>query len=162
MARICNICGKVFDDYDEQENRSFHDYIGYGSKFDLERLDLDMCCNCFDEMLESYILPKCKYSPFMRTDGEHKKFVENESECSEQCEDCKEDCDTCDCGFCDNKDEMYTVSFKVKGCSDNIDKSRLDKRIKRIEDAENGFVNVVIELTEPELSLFEDIMFFPF
>ena len=84
MARICNMCGKVFDDFDEQEDRSFHDYIGYGSKFDLHRIDLDMCCDCFDKLLEEYILPKAKFNPIK---GEEVRF-ENEVEREKCCEKC--------------------------------------------------------------------------
>ena len=61
MARkiICNKCGKEFDIYDEQENFSIHSYqIGYGSKYDGSGLQLDLCCECMDELIDS-----CKISP---------------------------------------------------------------------------------------------------
>lgn len=59
----CTLCGKEFDMWDEQENFGFHYYIGYGSKFDTQKIDVNMCTDCFDKMLEEYILPKCKENP---------------------------------------------------------------------------------------------------
>lgn len=58
----CNICGKIFDEFDEQENFGFHSQIGYGSKYDGEVINLDFCCNCFDKILDN-IITKCKINP---------------------------------------------------------------------------------------------------
>jgi len=56
---ICNKCGKEFDVYDTQEDFSIHrSNIGYGSKHDGCDLELDLCCNCMDEIIDS-----CKISP---------------------------------------------------------------------------------------------------
>ena len=35
MNRVCNMCGKPFDMWDDQENFGFDYYVGYGSKHDL-------------------------------------------------------------------------------------------------------------------------------
>lgn len=61
--RICNICGKDFDLWDEQEDFSLRRHVGYGSEFDGSRIDLDMCCTCFDKLMNTYILPQCVISP---------------------------------------------------------------------------------------------------
>lgn len=61
--RICNMCGKDFDIWDEQEDFSIHTRAGYGSEFDEEEIDLDLCCGCFDHMMLEYIIPKCKHVP---------------------------------------------------------------------------------------------------
>lgn len=61
MARkiICNKCGKEFDIYDVQEDFTIHSQmIGYGSKYDGSSLQLDLCCECMDELIDS-----CKISP---------------------------------------------------------------------------------------------------
>ena len=58
----CDICGKEFDVWDQQEGFGFDRHIGYGSKFDGEHIRVDMCVECFDEMMEKYILPKCNNS----------------------------------------------------------------------------------------------------
>ena len=65
---ICDICGKEFDVFDEQERFGFHHTVGYGSEFDGSRIDVDLCCRCFDIMMNEYILPQCKKSPVK--DGE--------------------------------------------------------------------------------------------
>jgi hypothetical protein len=61
---ICNICGKDFNMWDEQEKFSIHKHIGYGSKYDGDHIELDMCCDCFDSLID-YILPKCSISPIV-------------------------------------------------------------------------------------------------
>lgn len=65
---ICNICGKEFDLWDEQESFGFQHHVGYGSKFDGDRIHVDLCCDCFDDMMDTYILPKCKISPLEEGD----------------------------------------------------------------------------------------------
>jgi len=60
--QVCNICGKEFDKWDKQEKFGFHYKIGYGSNYDLTKIDLNMCCGCFDKLLD-YILPQCKIDP---------------------------------------------------------------------------------------------------
>lgn len=54
----CNMCGKKFDFLDEQENFSIYRAVGYGSKFDMCSLHLDLCCECMDKIIE-----QCAISP---------------------------------------------------------------------------------------------------
>ena len=62
MARMCSICGKQVDFYDEQQNFSLIRDIGYGSKYAGKALNLSLCCGCFDRLLDK-ILPECAVSP---------------------------------------------------------------------------------------------------
>lgn len=48
--------------WDEQEDFSLYRHIGYGSKYDGDTIQLDMCCDCFDKLMDSLIL-KCAISP---------------------------------------------------------------------------------------------------
>ena len=42
---VCNVCGKAFDTFDDQEHIGFHQTIGYGSNhYDGCTFDLDICC----------------------------------------------------------------------------------------------------------------------
>lgn len=59
---FCNMCGKEFNMWDTQEGFGFHYYVGYGSKHDLQELKCDLCCNCFDKLLDEYLIPKCMHS----------------------------------------------------------------------------------------------------
>lgn len=60
----CNICGKEFDVWDKQEGFGIHYYkVGYGSRFDGDTIDCDICCDCFDNLMTDYILPKAKTNP---------------------------------------------------------------------------------------------------
>lgn len=55
---VCNKCGKVLDEFDEQEHLEIHTILGYGSKYDLEEVHIRLCCDCFDELVDG-----CKVSP---------------------------------------------------------------------------------------------------
>jgi len=57
------MCGKDFDEFDTQEDFSLHRYVGYGSWFDGSYIYLDLCCDCFDKLINDYIVPRCKISP---------------------------------------------------------------------------------------------------
>lgn len=59
LKHVCNICGKDFNLWDEQEDFSIRKIAGYGSKFDGQKIDLDICCNCFEQS----IIPLCKIVP---------------------------------------------------------------------------------------------------
>lgn len=65
--QVCNICGKEFDMWDVQENFGLHYIVGYGSKYDLNKISLSMCCDCFDRIFD-YILPQCKINPLTEYD----------------------------------------------------------------------------------------------
>ncbi len=56
------MCGKKFDTWDEQENFGIHSIPGYGSKYDGDRIELDLCCECFDKVMD-IIVPMCQESP---------------------------------------------------------------------------------------------------
>ena len=66
---ICSICGKEFDIWDKQEGFGLHHNVGYGSKFDGDQINVNLCCSCFDELMDTYILPKCKVSPIEEGDA---------------------------------------------------------------------------------------------
>ena len=63
---ICNMCGKELDEWDLQESQdySLHTKIGYGSKYDGNNIDLDLCCDYFDKLLDKTI-SLFKYSPII-------------------------------------------------------------------------------------------------
>ena len=61
-TKVCNMCGKTFDIWDSQENFSFDHFIGFGSTHDLHRIRLNLCCRCFDKVID-WMLPQCKYNP---------------------------------------------------------------------------------------------------
>lgn len=64
----CDLCGKEFDEFDKQEGFGLHyDSIGYGSKYDGETIDVDMCCDCFDKMIDDYIIPQTNRSEISLT-----------------------------------------------------------------------------------------------
>lgn len=65
--RFCNVCGKEFNEWDEQESFGFSYHVGYGSIYDGATIELDMCCGCFDELME-YMIPECKISPLIGGD----------------------------------------------------------------------------------------------
>ena len=60
--RTCNMCGKTFDYWDHEENISFDHFIGYGSIHDMHRIQLNLCCKCFDKVVD-WIVPQCEVNP---------------------------------------------------------------------------------------------------
>ena len=50
--------------WDTQEGFGLHyPAVGYGSEFDGKSIELDLCCDCFDKLMNDYIIPRCKISP---------------------------------------------------------------------------------------------------
>ena len=54
----CNKFGKEMDFWDRQEEFSIHTICGYGTEYDGSTLELDLCCDCMEELVNS-----CKISP---------------------------------------------------------------------------------------------------
>lgn len=52
----CNKCGKKFDVWDSQEDFSLHRKLGYGTKYDGETLDIDLCCECMDKLIDECVI----------------------------------------------------------------------------------------------------------
>ncbi len=60
MARrvICNKCGKSMDMLDIQQKFNLRGVLCYGSKYDGQKYELDLCCTCMDDLMES-----CRIAP---------------------------------------------------------------------------------------------------
>lgn len=61
---LCNLCSKEFNEWDEQENFGIHTRVGYGSRFDGDNIDLDLCCECFDKLM-GRLVSECKINPII-------------------------------------------------------------------------------------------------
>lgn len=58
---VCNCCGKKLDVFDRQERFYIHKFqIGYGSVHDGNGVHLQLCCECFDKLVE-----QCKVNPII-------------------------------------------------------------------------------------------------
>ena len=55
---VCNVCGRVLDECESRDDYSITRVIGYGSKYDGLSLDLRLCCDCLDKLIDS-----CKVMP---------------------------------------------------------------------------------------------------
>lgn len=62
---VCNVCGKEFDIFDEQEDFTLKRKLGYGTKRDGDKLSLHFCCECMDKLIDS-----CKVSPIIPEEPE--------------------------------------------------------------------------------------------
>lgn len=62
LIKRCNLCGKKFDRWDEEESFCFHHRFGYGSAYDGYRLNLHLCCHCFDSLMDE-LVPRWKTNP---------------------------------------------------------------------------------------------------
>jgi len=52
------LCGKSLDFWDENEDFSWVKHLGYGTKYDGGTLDLHLCCECVEKLIE-----KCAVNP---------------------------------------------------------------------------------------------------
>ena len=59
---ICNMCKKEFDKVDYNQDFSFHHKVGYGSIYDGDEINLDLCCDCIDKVIK-YIIDECEINP---------------------------------------------------------------------------------------------------
>ena len=62
ITKRCNMCGKSFTFWDNQENFCLDHRVGFGSSYDLHRIRLNLCCNCFDKVMD-WIHPQCMHNP---------------------------------------------------------------------------------------------------
>lgn len=72
---VCNMCGKDFDEFDIQNNFGIHKKVLYGSSFDGGVINLDLCCDCFDKLMEEYILPNAEHDPIEEERGPGHSYV---------------------------------------------------------------------------------------
>lgn len=61
---FCNRCGKRFDMWDELNGFESEARLGFGSKYDGDILQLDLCCACMDALIE-----ECRISPLVSGEG---------------------------------------------------------------------------------------------
>ena len=64
---ICSMCGKELNIFDIQENFVFSHHFGYGSKFDYKKIDIRLCCECMDKVLDK-VLPMFNNNPMEECD----------------------------------------------------------------------------------------------
>lgn len=58
----CNVCGRDTRNTEVHIEIQIHQLIGYGSRYDGEKIDFDVCAKCVDTILEA-ISKVCKISP---------------------------------------------------------------------------------------------------
>lgn len=56
----CNKCGKQFDLWDFQEGFSITQTLGYGTKYDGDSLDIHLCCDCMEKIIDACIISPIK------------------------------------------------------------------------------------------------------
>lgn len=56
----CNKCGKQLDFWDRQENFSINTRLGYGTKYDGDDLELDLCCDCMEKLIDECVISPIK------------------------------------------------------------------------------------------------------
>ena len=61
----CNCCGSEINNTQRPYGIGVHTRIGYGSKFDGQEIDLDLCSDCLDKIM-NYMNKKFKYSPVLK------------------------------------------------------------------------------------------------
>ena len=65
---VCTMCGKTFTEWDVNLGDNCYDiFVNYPSNHDCERIQLNLCVECFDRVLD-LILPLCKFDPVVDDD----------------------------------------------------------------------------------------------
>jgi hypothetical protein len=54
------MCGREFKDADYNDELSIHTTLGFGSKYDMSRLDIDFCSVCMDKIIDRCVIPPIK------------------------------------------------------------------------------------------------------
>jgi hypothetical protein len=63
----CTMCNRILNESDINGDFSYHKWIGYGSRYDENRLDLVLCGNCFDKVV-SFIVNNSANNPLKEYD----------------------------------------------------------------------------------------------
>ena len=56
----CNLCGRDLGFFDINEDFSWSKRLGYGTKYDGDYLDLHLCCECLEKIVD-----KCAVNPII-------------------------------------------------------------------------------------------------
>lgn len=59
---VCNMCGKEFTEIDDFSGLKVNGMLGYGSKYDGDRIELNLCCDCMDTVIDA-VAKNCKHYP---------------------------------------------------------------------------------------------------
>jgi hypothetical protein len=62
---VCNICGQVIDHTNQFEGFRLNSKVGYGSVYDGEILELHVCSDCMDRLIDT-----CKVHPIKNHESE--------------------------------------------------------------------------------------------
>ena len=57
---VCNKCGNTLDIWDIQEDFIIERKLGYGTKYDEQKLRLRICCKCMDKLIEECVVSPLK------------------------------------------------------------------------------------------------------
>ena len=75
----CTMCGKQFTFLDSQEGFGFNYTCGHGTKFEDRHIKIDLCCECFDEVMD-FVIPMCMENPIISTEAHYVGELTHESE----------------------------------------------------------------------------------
>lgn len=62
---FCDICKKEFNESDEANAFGVTERPGYGSIFDGDYINVDLCCSCFDTLIARVLRPSCTAGKFI-------------------------------------------------------------------------------------------------
>ena len=56
------MCGQPLTEMDILQNFTFTRFVGYGSRYDLSKVHMRLCCGCFDKIMD-WVIPRCQQNP---------------------------------------------------------------------------------------------------
>lgn len=49
--KVCSVCGKELDFWDEEQRFLIDHHVGYGSIYDEDHIKEQLCCDCLDKLI---------------------------------------------------------------------------------------------------------------
>ena len=55
MKKHCDVCGNKFDIWEQVNSFGIHNKPGYGSRYDTYKIDICLCTDCYDRMIDAFL-----------------------------------------------------------------------------------------------------------
>ena len=67
FIKHCTMCGKELNEYELDPTLTFDLFPGYGSRYDMDHIHMELCWDCFDKIID-WIRPQCEKDPVIEED----------------------------------------------------------------------------------------------
>ena len=77
FIKHCTMCGKELNEYELDPTLTFDLFPGYGSRYDMDHIHMELCWDCFDKITD-WIRPQCEKDPVVEedVDGDMEEYAD--------------------------------------------------------------------------------------